>query len=227
MSEKKVVSRNVAIALGIICIILAVALVGAVANYTSIMSEKDNVFSLLLQDNNRLNIELNDWIMKCHSAEDDLTLLRFQYSDYVASHKHTNEEYEDAKFSFYYVNKPDAQKFGVEMLASEIKRLKFEEQYQEGVFDCSEMSANLEWWLENNGWHAKIIVGDCPFSSGYHAWLLVETSNGKYMPIEATTIEVVWWEDSNFYNYFKYDHCFETIQEALAYSETSFDWWNS
>jgi chaperonin cofactor prefoldin len=41
-SEKKVVGRNVAIALGIICIILAVGLVGAVANYTSIISGKDN-----------------------------------------------------------------------------------------------------------------------------------------------------------------------------------------
>jgi len=42
MSEKKVVGRNVVIALGIICVILAVGLVGAVANYTSIISGKDN-----------------------------------------------------------------------------------------------------------------------------------------------------------------------------------------
>jgi len=34
MSEKKVVSRNIAIVLGIVCIILTVSLVGAVANYT-------------------------------------------------------------------------------------------------------------------------------------------------------------------------------------------------
>jgi chaperonin cofactor prefoldin len=40
--EKKVVGRNVAIALGIICVILAVGLVGVIANYTSIISEKDN-----------------------------------------------------------------------------------------------------------------------------------------------------------------------------------------
>lgn len=44
MSEKKVVGRNVAIALGIICIILVVGLVGAVANYTSIISEKTTPF---------------------------------------------------------------------------------------------------------------------------------------------------------------------------------------
>jgi cell division protein FtsB len=39
--EKKS-GRTVAIALGIICIVLAVGLVGAVANYTSIISGKDN-----------------------------------------------------------------------------------------------------------------------------------------------------------------------------------------
>jgi len=41
MSERKVVGRNVSIALGIICIILAVGLVGAVVNYTSIIATKD------------------------------------------------------------------------------------------------------------------------------------------------------------------------------------------
>jgi hypothetical protein len=45
MSEKKVVRRSVAIALGIVCIILAVGIVGAIANYTSVISGKDNTIS--------------------------------------------------------------------------------------------------------------------------------------------------------------------------------------
>lgn len=45
MSEKKVISRNVAIALGIIAIILSVGLVGAITNYTSIISSKDNIIA--------------------------------------------------------------------------------------------------------------------------------------------------------------------------------------
>lgn len=40
--EKKVISRTVAIALGIICIVLAVGLVGAIADYTLIINGKDN-----------------------------------------------------------------------------------------------------------------------------------------------------------------------------------------
>jgi ABC-type xylose transport system substrate-binding protein len=47
MSEKEVVSRNIAIALGIICMVLAVGLVGAIANYTSIISGKDNTIASL------------------------------------------------------------------------------------------------------------------------------------------------------------------------------------
>jgi len=45
MGEKKVVGRTVVIALGIICVILAVGLVGAIANYTSIISGKDNTIA--------------------------------------------------------------------------------------------------------------------------------------------------------------------------------------
>ncbi len=43
--EKKRSGRILVIALGIICIILAVGLVGAVANYTSIISGKDNIIA--------------------------------------------------------------------------------------------------------------------------------------------------------------------------------------
>jgi uncharacterized coiled-coil protein SlyX len=47
MSEKRVVGRNVAIALGIICIVLVVGLIGAVTNYTSIMRTKDDTIASL------------------------------------------------------------------------------------------------------------------------------------------------------------------------------------
>jgi uncharacterized coiled-coil protein SlyX len=43
--EKKVVSRTLAIALGIICIILIAGLGGAIADYTSIINGKDNSIS--------------------------------------------------------------------------------------------------------------------------------------------------------------------------------------
>jgi hypothetical protein len=135
------------------------------------------------------------------------------------------EGWESGRFDFYYIE-PE-QKYGVYDLSDWLNKWKWIKPYQEGVFDCSEMSAYLEWKLENEGWHTKIIVGDSPFGSGRHAWLLVETSNGKYMPVESTNMAVVLWESPYFDNYFKYDHSFETIQETLVYSETEFDWWKS
>lgn len=46
MSEKKVVGRTVAIALGIICVILAVGLVGAVVVYTSQIATLTDIINL-------------------------------------------------------------------------------------------------------------------------------------------------------------------------------------
>ena len=149
--------------------------------------------------------------------------LDFSYDSYLTNHQYTDSAYEEMQFYFYY-DKPE-QKFGVYKLRDEIAGLTWKKPYQEGVFDCSEMSADLERYLENKGWHTEIIVGNSPFGSGYHAWLLIETTAGKYMPVESTTFRVVWWEDLNFDNYFKYDRSFETIQDALAWSETEFDWW--
>lgn len=47
MSEKKVVSRTVAIMLGIVCIILVVGLIAVVANYASIINQKDTTIANL------------------------------------------------------------------------------------------------------------------------------------------------------------------------------------
>lgn len=134
--------------------------------------------------------------------------------------------WEKGQFRFYYV-KPKEQKFGVYDLAETLGSGEWIKPYQEGVFDCSEMSAYLEWYLENRGWHTFIITGESPFSEEPHAWILVETSEGKYMPVETTTPKVVFSSSPYFDNYFEYEHKFETIQDALAVSETEFDWWRS
>jgi hypothetical protein len=42
MSEKKVVSRNIAIGIGVLCIILLVGMVGAALHYASVLNDKDS-----------------------------------------------------------------------------------------------------------------------------------------------------------------------------------------
>jgi predicted PurR-regulated permease PerM len=59
VSERKVVGRNVAIALGIICIILVVGLIVAVANYTSIIKGKDDTIASLQNQVGDLNSIIN------------------------------------------------------------------------------------------------------------------------------------------------------------------------
>jgi uncharacterized coiled-coil protein SlyX len=71
MSEKKVVDRKVAIALGIICVVLAVGLVGVVAYYTSIISGLNSQVS-----------QLQTWLQEnITHYESQITSLRNQIAD--------------------------------------------------------------------------------------------------------------------------------------------------
>ena len=133
---------------------------------------------------------------------------------------------EEDNFQFYYASLAK-QRYDVDDLEEYLDRWQWiEGTYTKGVFDCGEMSAYIEWKLENEGYHTIIVVGDSPSGGDYHAWLLVETSEGKYMPVEATQYDLVKWSSPYFDNYFVYDRTFETIQEALDYSYYEFDWWN-
>jgi len=186
------------------------------AQITSLQSEIDS-----------LNTTYHDYVATHSYSNSEYDTLQSEYDNYVATHHYTDKEYNEARssFSFYYV-KPE-QKFGVYDLEDELYGLEWLYPYEENVFDCSEMSAYLEWYLENEGWHTYIVCGEAPWDGGYHAWLLVETSVDHYMPVESTTIEIVWWDNPYFDNYFIYDYEFETIQEAIAYYESEFDWWKS
>jgi len=71
MGEKKVVDRKVAIALGIICVVLAVGLVGVVAYYTSIISGLNSQVS-----------QLQTWLQEnITHYESQITSLRNQIAD--------------------------------------------------------------------------------------------------------------------------------------------------
>ena len=60
MSEKKTVRRSVAIALGIICIVLASGLVGALAYYVSLVNDKDNAISMLNSQISQLTLNITN-----------------------------------------------------------------------------------------------------------------------------------------------------------------------
>jgi hypothetical protein len=134
-------------------------------------------------------------------------------------------EVEGVKFQFYYASLAK-QRYGVSDLEEYLNRWQWTEgSYVSGEFDCSEMSAYLEWRLESEGYNTLIVTGDSPFGVGKHAWLLVQTSVEGYTPVEATTYSIVYWWNTYFDSYFVYDQQFQNIQEALDYSPNEFDWW--
>lgn len=94
--EKKVVGGNIAVALGIMCIVFVAGLGGTIASYTSIISSKDTAnqdyVSTHSHDNteyNSLDASLNDY-MQTHSYTNS------QYDQSVASHHYTDQEYDSA-----------------------------------------------------------------------------------------------------------------------------------
>ena len=132
------------------------------------------------------------------------------------------EAIEKAKFAFYYV--PTQKTYGAVALQEYLQSRKWKEGLEDD-FDCSKMSTFLEWQLENEGYHTIIVGGDSPDGSGRHAWLLVETTKGGYTPVETTQRSIVDRSSPYFKNYFRYELYFETIQEAVAYNPTDFEWW--
>jgi len=87
MSEKKVVGRTVAIALGIICILLIAGLGGAMAYYTMIINDKNTTYDSYVSNHTHTNSEYDNYVGN-HSHTDS------EYNSYVNTHHHTDSEYD-------------------------------------------------------------------------------------------------------------------------------------
>jgi len=103
--------------------------------------------------------------------------------------------------------------------------------YQAGVFDCSEMTAYLEYMLERHGYTAQICQGEC--IRGEHAWILVYNNVARcWMPIEATspagTLEPIFFHiltGGMIKDHYTPRWRWEDIYDVRRISE--YDWWNS
>jgi hypothetical protein len=114
MSEKKVIGRNVAIALGIACIILVAGIGGAVVYYTMQVNNKDSTYNDYVSTHSHTNDEyksLQDQINQLQTWLDGNKTLLAQtqawlsgnisayislqstYTSYVNDHHHTDEDY--------------------------------------------------------------------------------------------------------------------------------------
>lgn len=162
-----------------------------------------------------------------HSIDNNhYTALSDAYNSYKSSHPYSQADYDAASFKFYYLQGMPRKYDGPYSLSSDLSGLTWNRAYEENIFDCSEMSASLERYLENLGWHTIIVVGNTPSNlNTRHAWLLVETSLNGYMPVEATSIHEIFWDNQYFNQYFVYDTQYETILDAKTSMLDQFDWW--
>lgn len=203
--------------------VILVVILNSEARVQELTIQKVNLSHQLTQAES----DYNQYSLAHSHSNDAYDSLQSYLTAYEQTHPYTQQDYDSSWYHFYYDgNIP--QKWGANSLPNDLAGLRYTISYQENVFDCSEMTALLERYLENLGWHTLITVGDSPFGTGNnHAWLLVETSQGGYMPVESTTIRMIWGNEPYFDNYFKYDTYYQSIQEAAIAMPGEFDWWTT
>ena len=85
--EKTVIGGKVAIALGIICIVIVAGLGATIASYTMLISNKDKTNQNYVSTHSHDNTEFN-------SLDASLNDANSAYDAYVASHHHTDQEFD-------------------------------------------------------------------------------------------------------------------------------------
>ena len=111
-----------------------------------------------------------------------------------------------------------------------------EDAYQENYFDCSEMAALIEWYLEGHGVDAMIVTGehnqphDISFggfeyrnNTGDHAWVIANIS-GMDLLIEPTMARIV---PKSLERYYVPDNRYSDIYDVVDSSRCvdEYDWW--
>ena len=96
MLEKAVIGGKIAIALGIMCIVLLAGLGAAIAGYTSIISNKDKANQDYVSTHSHDNTEFHSLDASLNAYMETHSHTNSQYDEYVASHHHTDYELDSA-----------------------------------------------------------------------------------------------------------------------------------
>ncbi len=230
-------------------------------NYATLQTSFGNLqqgYNQLETAHNSLQADYDSLESDYDSLESDYYLLKGEfkslqsdYDDLLAANRDLQalvRDYENVPHSYYSTDAFEPHSNTWEELDHFLTyEFRLPRKYEEGVFDCSESSAYLEWALETAGFDAEIASGPTPSdpTSGYHAWVIVHCE-GYRAAIEATALTgkhylgylywnrvpgVVYSKDrfidhwENYYN--GYDETYENIYFAIRdYGATGeWDWW--
>jgi hypothetical protein len=103
MSQKKVIGRSIAIALGVVCMILVIGLAGAVAYYTMMVNNKNADYDNIVDSKTKLEMWLAGNITQLNSQYNTLNIT---YQNYMSTHSHTNSEYDSLQSSYNALRAP-------------------------------------------------------------------------------------------------------------------------
>lgn len=120
------------------------------------------------------------------------------------------------------------------------------EDYDAGGWDCSQMSAYMEFMLENCGYHTIIVEAETDYSEHGHAWILVEFQQG-WLAYECTDrywvypneevarsyepYNTVYWNPSCYTSGIQYENIHDVWRNYQQYSNgkdvfvTEYGWW--
>jgi len=116
----------------------------------------------------------------------------------------------------------------------------FNVSYQEGTFDCTEMTSYLDWFLKNHGFNTRICMDwSGPWLNNCHAWLGVKLEDDSVVYIESTGDPepyIITYHDSLWDIYNLPEDLsnplgmrqYKTIYAAMGdgVTESELDWWN-
>lgn len=109
-------------------------------------------------------------------------------------------------------------------IMNELRNWKWNREYEINVFDCSDMSAYLEYYLENRGFNTTICTGD------HHAWILINIDDTE-IAYETTGCYFVYNDPEYYSPDKKYNTIYDLHEYYLGfyYGQESFDeeyaWW--
>ncbi len=141
-------------------------------------------------------------------------------------------------YDHYYVNVP-CEDHSAKALVDMIGNSKFTIPYEFCKFDCSEMSAYLEWFLVSHGFKTKMCVNTSTVDEfgkikPGHVWLLVEVTGregNETVYVEPTSVPIRIYE-KGMLNYTNYEHpkkifdnVFSAVNDIVLESEV--DWWKN
>jgi len=114
-----------------------------------------------------------------------------------------------------YYNNIQKRNQSVENLSMVLYQIPSLHKYEKHVFDCSEMSAYVEWILENTGYNTTFCINN----TEKHAWLNVETEEG-IISVEGESPILL-----NDLFMMKTDVEYDNIYDAFQDNPSDWDWW--